>query len=97
MIYYTLMQTQNQVQIYCCLTLTNLYLILVLGSCIMNDSIRNYNGSSMNKLMELFLFCTWIVGIVLAKGFWSTVIAVLIPLWAWYLVAERLLQYYGVI
>jgi hypothetical protein len=28
---------------------------------------------------------------VLAKGFWSTTIAIIIPLWSWYLVIEQLL------
>lgn len=31
----------------------------------------------------------WIVGLVLAHGFWSTVIAIFIPPWAFYLVVER--------
>ena len=34
----------------------------------------------------------WLCGIVIAKGFWSTLCAVLFPLWAWYLVAERLVE-----
>jgi hypothetical protein len=31
----------------------------------------------------------WLVGIVLAKGFWSTVIAICFAPYAWYLVAEK--------
>jgi len=38
----------------------------------------------------------WIGGFVLAKGFWSTVCC-LCPLWAWYLVVERLFQLWGMI
>lgn len=37
----------------------------------------------------------WIVGLVLAKGFWSTALAIFLPPWAWYLVAERLMQAAG--
>lgn len=34
----------------------------------------------------------WLMGIVLAKGFWSTFFAVVLPLWSWYLVAERIFE-----
>jgi len=34
----------------------------------------------------------WLSGIVIAKGFWSTLFAVIMPLYAWYLVAERMVQ-----
>jgi len=37
----------------------------------------------------------WLVGIVLAKGFWSTAIAVCVPPWAWYLSVERVLMMWG--
>jgi len=44
-----------------------------------------------------FIFTTmWIAGIVIAKGFWSTLFS-LIPLWAYYLVIERALQMFGVV
>jgi hypothetical protein len=33
----------------------------------------------------------WIVGLVLAKGFWSTCVAIVMPVWAWYLVIERIM------
>ena len=36
----------------------------------------------------------WFAGIVIAKGFWSTLFA-LFPLWAWYLTTEKLLQALG--
>jgi hypothetical protein len=34
----------------------------------------------------------WLIGIILAKGFWSTFFAVIVPLWSWYLVAERMVE-----
>ncbi|MNQ49314.1 hypothetical protein D3C85_632210 [compost metagenome] len=37
----------------------------------------------------------WLAGAVLAKGFWSTVFAVTVPFWAWYLVIERALAALG--
>jgi hypothetical protein len=33
----------------------------------------------------------WVAGWVLAKGFWSTLAAVFVPPWGWYLIAERLI------
>lgn len=36
-------------------------------------------------------FAVWMAGIVLAKGFWSTLLA-LFPLpWGWYLVVEKIM------
>lgn len=32
---------------------------------------------------------SWLAGIVLANGFWSTAAAVCVPPYAWYLVVER--------
>lgn len=37
----------------------------------------------------------WLAGLVLAKGFWSTVAAIFLPPWAWYLVVERWMQMSG--
>jgi hypothetical protein len=37
----------------------------------------------------------WVAGIVLAKGFTSTFVAIVFPLWAWYLVIEKLLIMIG--
>ena len=39
----------------------------------------------------------WIVGWVLAQGFWSTFFAVFFPPWGIYLTAEKLLTYFGII
>jgi hypothetical protein len=46
----------------------------------------------MNTLARLILFFAWVAGIVLAKGFWSTFFAILVPLWGYYLVAERIIE-----
>lgn len=42
--------------------------------------------------MKAIACVIWIMGIILAKGFWSTLLAVVLPLWAWYLVAERIVE-----
>jgi len=40
-------------------------------------------------------FVAWMAGIVLAKGFWPTLLAVCVPLYGGYLVVERVLQAVG--
>lgn len=45
----------------------------------------------------LVMIPTWVFGIVIAKGFWSTFFAVIIPLWSWYLAIEHLATKFGVL
>lgn len=45
----------------------------------------------------LGFFVPWVIGVVLAKGFWSTLVAIFIFPWAWYLTAEMLLIRFGLI
>lgn len=47
----------------------------------------------MKYFTALLIIIGWIAGIVLAKGFWSTLFAICIPLWAWYLIVEKLIHY----
>lgn len=42
----------------------------------------------------LFLFVSWMAGVVLAKG-WLTVVAILVPSYAWYLVLELVMRIFG--
>ena len=53
----------------------------------------------MNKLIEviftLLVLISWLVGIVIAKGFWSCLFATIIPPYAWYLVIEKLMLVNG--
>lgn len=39
----------------------------------------------------------WIGGWILAKGFWSTLVAVIFPPWGWYIVVEKVLIMNGMI
>jgi hypothetical protein len=48
----------------------------------------------MKALVSAVFFILWIVGIVLAKGFWSTFFAIVFPFWGYYLVAEQLVTKY---
>lgn len=43
------------------------------------------------------LLVAWIMGIVLAKGFWSTIFSIIIVPYAWYLVVEFWMQLFGLI
>jgi len=37
------------------------------------------------------LFVGWIMGVVLAKGFWLVTLSILFPFYAWYLVIEKVM------
>jgi hypothetical protein len=49
----------------------------------------------VQSIFSFILIVMWVFGIIIAKGFWSTSIAVIIPLWSWYLVVEHLVVKYG--
>lgn len=51
----------------------------------------------MKSIVGFLSGCMWVSGIVLADGFWSTLFSIFIPLWAWYLTIERLLEMSGFI
>jgi len=46
----------------------------------------------MRHIIGFILLVSWIAGIVIAKGFWSTTFAIFMPLWSYYLVVERLVE-----
>lgn len=37
------------------------------------------------------LLVAWMMGIVLAKGFWLTTLSIFLPFYAWYLVVEKIM------
>ena len=45
----------------------------------------------MEWIVRLGLIVGWIVGIVLAKGFWLTLAAMVVSPYAWYLVVEKIM------
>lgn len=54
------------------------------------------NLKYINKTLVMGIFSIpWVIGVVLAKGFWSTLFAFFIPFWAWYLTAEKWLMING--
>lgn len=56
--------------------------------------VNNVTNVTIGRVL---LIAAWVSGVVIAQGFWSTFFAVIIPFWAWYLVAEKLLQHFGVV
>ena len=46
----------------------------------------------MKGTSQVLFVLVWMVGVVLAKGFWSTFLAFVLPLWAYYLVAVELVS-----
>ena len=45
----------------------------------------------MKILIELLMLIGWIAGIVLAKGFLLTLLAIVAPIYGWYLVIEKIM------
>ena len=46
----------------------------------------------MPNLVCLALLMGWYGGIALAEGFWSTLAAIFLPFWAWYVMVDKLVS-----
>lgn len=57
----------------------------------------NDSTNAGEVFLLVLIVVTWIMGVVLAKGFWSTFSAIFIPPWAWYLLVEKLMSLGGLI
>jgi hypothetical protein len=55
---------------------------------------QNNIGTYIYRLVAL---SAWVIGVVLAQGFWQTFFSILLFPYAWYLTAEKFLHYFGVI
>ena len=51
----------------------------------------------MGRFASLVIVFIWMAGVVLAKGFWSVLLACVMPLWSVYLVVEKIMMYSGII
>jgi hypothetical protein len=47
--------------------------------------------------MKVILTILWVLGIVVAHGFWQTFFAVIIPLYSWYLIIEHIVVKYNLL
>ena len=61
----------------------------------MTDNTVNHNPSIGSAILTIAVIVPWVVGVVIAKGFWSTFFAVIMPFWSWYLTAEFYLMGVG--
>lgn len=62
----------------------------------MTDRIIIKKERTGTSIAGLLFFAVWIAGLVIAKGFWSTLFAI-IPFYGWYLVVEKLLIHFQII
>ena len=53
--------------------------------------------SNVRDLLYFVAVVAWLMGGVLAKGFWPTTGACLFPPYAWYLAVEKLMQLAGIV
>lgn len=51
----------------------------------------------MKSIISFILFLGWVAGVIIAKGFCSTMFALFVPFWAWYLFIEKILIYGGIL
>jgi len=51
----------------------------------------------MRYLAQILVLVLWIAGVVLAKGFWLTVLAIFVPFYGWYLVIERGMKLFNIV
>ena len=50
-----------------------------------------YLNSLTGKIFSTTLCIAWLMGIVMAKGFWLTALSICLPFYAWYLLVEELM------
>lgn len=51
----------------------------------------------MKEFAALIFIVVWMAGIILAKGFFSVLLACVMPLWSMYLVTEKSMIYFGLV
>lgn len=56
--------------------------------------MKTDTNSIGESFVLLIMIITWLMGLVLAKGFWQTIFA-FFPPYAWYLVVEQFLKHQG--
>lgn len=51
----------------------------------------------MKGFAQIIATAIWITGIVIAKGFWSTLAACIVPFWSMYLCIDKAFVFYHII
>jgi hypothetical protein len=54
------------------------------------------NMNTAKAMVSLIMSTAWIAGMVIAQG-WLKIIAIVFPPYAWYLLIEKLMKFYGII
>lgn len=47
------------------------------------------------NIYSVMLLISWLMGVVMAKGFWLTSLSICLPFYAWYLVIEEIMLMIG--
>ena len=55
-----------------------------------------YFNLMMRNVWFSMICVGWIMGVVLAKGFWLTTLSICLPFYAWYLVVEKVMIGFGI-
>lgn len=63
----------------------------------MADKIEVRPPSSGLYFYRAIVVVAWVIGVVLAQGFWQTFFTVVFPPYAWYVAAERFLQHFSIL
>lgn len=49
----------------------------------------------LKGMLLIGIVVTWLIGVVISKGFWSCLFAMCVPPYAWYLVVEKIMLVNG--
>jgi len=60
-------------------------------------STRNNESNILDSIISLLILISWVVGVVIAKGYWSIFFAVCFPPYAIYLTVEHYLTMFNLI
>lgn len=60
-------------------------------------STRNNESNILDSIISLLILISWVVGVVIAKGYWSIFFAVCFPPYAIYLDVEHYLTMFNLI
>jgi hypothetical protein len=61
------------------------------------SELLEFTKQAVTTILGLAFLALWLLGVVLAKGFWSTLAATCLPPYAIYLVAEKIALSLGIV
>lgn len=60
-------------------------------------SIAKFLDNLVGYILVIICLLLWMMGVAIAKGFWSTFIAIILPFYSWYLVVEAWLYRFNIL